>query len=473
MPLLKIINYSIIPLIFATLFCLNLKNFPGSQLIFLVYHLISYFLYLTIARKNINYFEFFFFSLLLLGFWVKPHTIFLFNNELFRFSEGDIKLILDTYDVFNESFVVIIIAFSACILGSFLREHLQNKIDKKKDYKINLKFVSFYKKNRNKILYIYIFGLSFLWLFNTYFQIYAKGVINDQIPFLVKSLFAWNFNYNLSAMTAVLIYVDIYIFKQKKIIFLGFFETFFTNITILSRAFLLFTFAYLKGFVDLIKKFKINFNISKSFLINLVLIILLFFISFSLVDNLRYKKFRAYEDYKIFNNIFKYKNIENSVIKISSLATTRWVGIDSLLSVSNSDDKSINLLISSLSERSNLQEKSFYMKYFFKSFKFEESLNPNLNTVILPGLIAFLYYSGSYIVVGLGVIFFIFLFSFIEFIFFTFSNYNNLLASIIGFSLSWRLSHFGYLPLNTFQFLFSFFLTFIIVICITKLVWKK
>ncbi len=113
------------------------------------------------------------------------------------------------------------------------------------------------------------------------------------------------------------------------------------------------------------------------------------------------------------------------------------------------------------------------MNHFFKSFKFEDDIDPSLNTVILPGLIAFLYYSGSYILVGLGVIFFILFFSYIELIFFKFSNNNNILASIIGFALAWRLSHFGYLPLNTFQFLISFFLTFILVIIITKFVWKN
>ena len=474
MQLSKIINRSIIPLIFVIFFYHNLGTFPGSSLIFLIYYLVSYFLYLTIVRKNINYFEFFFFCLLFLGFWVKPNIIFLFKHDLFRFTEGDINLILDAYDVFNDSFIVIIITFSACIFGSFLREQIQNKIILKKNYEINTKFFSFYTKNRYKILYFYMCGLSFIWIINFYFQIYSKGIINNQTPFLVKNLFAWSFTYGLSVITAILIYIDICIYRQKKFIFLGFFETFFTNLTILSRAFLVFFIVYLKGFYDLLIKLNIKFKISKKLFINLILIFFLFIISFFIVDNLRYKKFQFNSNNYISNNhTFNYEVIKNSFIKISSLAATRWVGIDSLLSVSNYDDKSISLFISSLSEKKDIKKQSFYMKHFFKSFIFEEDSNPNLNTVILPGIIAFLYYSGSYIFVGLGVIFFIFLFSFIEFIFFKFSNNNNILASIIGFSLAWRLSHFGYLPLNTFQFLFSFFLTFIIVLSITKFVWKK
>ena len=474
MSLLKNINYNLIPIIFFIFFYLNLENFPGNKLVFFIYHLISYFLYLTIVRKKINYFEFFFFSLLFLGFWVKPNFIFLFNFSFFRFTEGDVNLFFDSYNVFNDSFIVIIISFIACIVGSFLREHVQNKINLKKNYEINKNFLSFYKKNRSKILYLYIFALCFLWLINFYFQIYSKGLINEKSPFLIKSLFAWNFNYGLSAITAILIYVDMHIYRQKKIIFLGLFETFFTNLTILSRAFLIFFIAYLKGFYDLLVKFKVSFVVSKIFFINLIIIFCLFLTSFFLVDSLRIKKFNSYTTgYKSNNHIFKYELIKNSFIKLSSLATTRWVGIDSLLSVSNYEEKSINLFISSLSEKKEIRKPSFYMKHFFKSFKFEQDANPGLNTVILPGLIAFLYYSGSYIFVVLGVLIFIFLFSFIEYIFFKFSNFNNVLASIIGFTLAWRLSHFGYLPLNTFQFLLSFFLTFIIIISINKVIWKK
>ena len=474
MSLLKNINYKFVPLIFFIFFCLNLENFPGNKLIFFIYHLVSYFLYLTIVRKKINYFEFFFYSLLFLGFWVKPNFIFLFNLHFFRFTEGDVDLIFDSYNVFNDSFIVIITSFIACIFGSFLREYVQNKINLKKNYEINKNFLSFYKENRSKILYLYIFVLCFLWLINFYFQIYSKGIISDKSPFLIKSLFAWNFNYGLSAITAVLIYIDMYIFRQKKIIFLALFETFFTNLTILSRAFLIFFLAYLKGFYDLLVKLKVSFIASKNFFTYFTIIFCLFLTSFFLVDNLRNKKFDSFANvYKSNNHIFKYEVIKNSFIKLSSLATTRWVGIDSLLSVSNYDEKSINLFISSLSEKKEIRKPSFYMKHFFKSFKFEQDTNPSLNTVILPGLVAFLYYSGSYIFVALGLLIFIFLFSFIEYVFFKFSNCNNVLASIIGFTLAWRLSHFGYLPLNTFQFLLSFFLTFIIVTIITKVVWKK
>ena len=484
MLVLKLINKKTILLLFTISFILNFKNFPGNNFLFLVYSLFSYFLFLTIIRKNINYFEFFFFSLLLLGFWLKPNTIFFF--DYFNFTEGDFKFkepyisgygdsnIEVIYKVYNDTFYVITATFGACIIGSFLREYIQNKIYYKKEYKIKLQFVTFYKRYRYIILFVYIVGLSFLWLININFQIYSKGLINTQIPSLVRIFFAWCFNYGLSAMTAIYIYIDMSIYKQKQIIILGFIEAFFTNLSILSRAFLLVALAYIKGFIDSAKKFNMNIKFSNYLLLNLTFIIFFFIIGFFFVENLRGKKFVfSTNNNRLPNYSYTYNDINNSILKISKLATTRWVGIDSLLSVSSSDNKSFDLFLSSLLEEKKHKKPSFYMEHFFKSFKFEENLNANLNTVILPGLIAFLYYSGSYVFVIIGIIFFILLFSSIELIFLKFSNTNNLLGSIIGFTLAWRLAHFGYLPINTLQFLFSFFLTFIIVFLIFKFVWKR
>ena len=378
------------------------------------------------------------------------------------------------YRVYNESLYVIIATFGACIMGSFLREYIQNKIYYKKEYKIKSQFVSFYRRYRYLILFIYIIGLSFLWLININFQIYEKGLINNQIPSLVRTFFAWCFNYGLSALTAIYIFIDMSIYKQKKIIILGFIEAFFTNLSILSRAFLLVVLAYIKGFIDSAKKLNINIKFSKNLLLNFIFIIIFFIIGFFFVENLRNTKFiKSSNDRGFLNYSHTHNQLKQSVIRISTLATTRWVGIDGLLSVSNNDNKSFDLFLSSLLEERKQRKPSFYMENFFKSFKFEAEANANLNTVILPGLIAFLYYSGSYIFVMFGVIFFILLFSSIELIFLKFSNRNNLLGSIIGFTLAWRLAHFGYLPINTLQFLFSFLLTFILVFLIFKFIWKR
>ena len=433
---------------------------------------------LIIFKKNTTYFEFFFFSFLILGFWLKPNFVLFFEN--FRFTEGDIAYLkLSTQkkkEIFNESFFVIIIAFIASILSSVFRKHLQIIFIKKETKKISFKknFVKFYRRNRIRLLFFYVLSLVLINFINIYFNIYSKGLVNNEIPNFIRSFFAWCFNYGISAMTAIYLFVDILIFKEKKFFLLGLFETFISNITIMSRAFFLTFVAYLKGLIDLMNRLKIKYS-NRGIILLIFIISFFFVISFIFVEKLRNKNYiiEKENNERILYSQSLVKVDKNFYKKIIKIGVTRWVGIDGLLSVTANDEKSFNLFFRALQEKPDYGQKSFYMKNFFSSFKIESSLNKNLNTVILPGVVAFLYYSGSYLFVFFGMIFFLLLFTFLEILFTKYSNNNNILASIIGFALAWRLSNFGYLPINTIQFIFSFIGTLIIVVCISKLLWKK
>jgi len=144
-----------------------------------------------------------------------------------------------------------------------------------------------------------------------------------------------------------------------------------------------------------------------------------------------------------------------------------------LLSVSQNKKKSFELFKSSLLEKKEIGEKSFYIKNFFNNFKDNKYKNENLNTVITPGIVAFLYYSGSIIFLFFSIIAILLLCSLIEKLFFLYSGGNFILSNIIGFSLASRIAHFGYLPVNTFYFILSFIITFLLVFIINKIIWNK
>jgi hypothetical protein len=155
------------------------------------------------------------------------------------------------------------------------------------------------------------------------------------------------------------------------------------------------------------------------------------------------------------------------------LIVNRWVGIDSALAVSQKKDRNFDFFLSSLKEEKEHQKQSFYIKHFLKGFVFDKNANKNLNTVILPGIVAFLYYSGSLIFVFLSIVAIVFLCSLIEILFFRLSFNNVILSNIIGFILAMRVAHFGYLPLNTVYFLFSLVVTLLFVYFFSKFIWKK
>jgi hypothetical protein len=158
---------------------------------------------------------------------------------------------------------------------------------------------------------------------------------------------------------------------------------------------------------------------------------------------------------------------------IISLSINRWVGIDALLAVSQNKNLSFNLFLSAWQEEKNIKKKSFYIDNFFSRFNYTGFEKKNLNIVITPGIVAFLYYSGSALFVFFFIIFLILICLAIEMLFFYYSLGNIILANIIGYALSVRFIHFGYIPFNSINFLLSFLITFFIIYFLTKIIQKK
>lgn len=348
----------------------------------------------------------------------------------------------------------------ACIFASFAGEIFFNKFLGKKVFVVKSEFSSFYIKYRYVILSLFVLFVILILSLNFFFKIYSKGLINNDSPIYIHRFFAWCFTYGISVLTSVLIYIDFSISKTKSYFILGILETFFVNISIYSRAFALYFVAYFRGFAKLTEFNKNNF---------IKIIFLLFIIScisFYSVAQLRNNFFIQEDEYKPMT-------IVNSFSGLPDLLVNRWVGINSALAVSQKKDLNFNFFLSSLSEEKQHQKQSFYMKHFYKRFVFDSYANKNLNTVILPGLVAFLYYSGSLIFVFLSIVAIVFFCSLIEACFFRFSFNNVILSNIIGFILAMRVAHFGYLPFNTVYFLFSLFITLLFVYFLSKFIWKK
>jgi hypothetical protein len=421
---------------------------------------LSFFLFLVALKKNNSAFEFFTYFFLLLSFWFKFNCILYF--ESITITEGNFDLAISNYDNATQ---IIITVFIACICSSFIKKFLIKKFIKEVKYEMNNSFIIFYKKYRIFNFILFLGFLILVWSTNFYYKIYSKGLVNDNISPLFKYFYSWSLTYGLAVITSIFIYIDFLIFNKSKIFIFGIFESFFSQMNIYSRSFLLFFFVYLRGFLLLINIEKFKF--SKHIITKLILLILiLFFLSIYSTTKLRSSQF--YE----FDKSAEQKTFISTFSNIFSLSVNRWVGIDALLSVSQSQNLSFNFFLSALQEKKKIKNKSFYIEYFFSRYNYSEFEKKNLNIVITPGIVAFLYYSGSALFVFFSIIVLILICSAIEMLFFHFSLGNIVLANIIGYALSVRFIHFGYIPFNTINFLFSFFLTFFIIYFLKKIIKK-
>ena len=453
--------YIFTSLVFLISYFLNFNNYIGNKFLFFIFQFSSFALFLTAIKKDNSSFEFFTYFFFLLSFWFKFNCILYFEN--INVTEGDFNLTISNYD--NSTFIIIVV-FISCILTSFVKKFILKNYITNNEFKLNHKFITFYKRYKIFIYLLFCIFLIFIWITNSYNKIYSKGLVNENVPLFIKYFYSWNLNYGLAVLTSILIYIDFLIFKNKRIFIFGILESFFTQINIYSRSFLLYFFAYLRGFLQLHNTK--NFNFSKLLATKISLVVLIFFIlSFYSANKLRNNQFYNYDKAQTsiplmttFNEIFY-------------LSINRWVGIDALLAVSQSKNLNFKFFLSALHEKRNIKEESFYNKNFFKRFENSKIKNKNLNLIVTPGIVAFLYYSGSAFFVFFAISILILICSYIEMLFYYFSLRNIILANIIGYALALRFIHFGYVPINTINFILSFILTLLFVSIFINLIIKK
>ena len=453
--------YIFTSLIFLFSFFLNFNNYTGNKFIFFIFQSVSFILFVTAIKKNKSAFEFFTYFFFLLSFWFKFNCILYFEN--IKVSEGDFDLTISNYD---NATIIVICTFMACICASFIKEFVIKNFIKETKYEMSNFFIRFYKYYRVIIFSSWIGFLILVWGSNYYYKIYFKGLVNEGTFFVVKYFYSWSLVYGLAALTSILIYIDFIIFKKKIAFFLGIFESLFTQMSIYSRSFLLSFFAYLRGFLLLSNKKKLRFS---KFAVGKIFILILIFFFLSIYSSKKLRSTQFYETDKSEVPI-TFSSIYSDII---SLSINRWVGIDALLAVSQNKNLSFNLFLSAWQEEKNIKKKSFYIDNFFSRFNYTGFEKKNLNIVITPGIVAFLYYSGSALFVFFFIIFLILICLAIEMLFFYYSLGNIILANIIGYALSARLIHFGYAPFNTINFLLSFLLTFFIIYFLTNIIQKK
>lgn len=126
-----------------------------------------------------------------------------------------------------------------------------------------------------------------------------------------------------------------------------------------------------------------------------------------------------------------------------SLATDRWIGLEGVMALQSYPDKSVALLREGLMER---YADGIVPMYQHISKSIYTGMDPNQwKFGSLPGAPAFLYYSGSLLIVFLGMAMLTSFLNFIEFAIRRFTK-NPFLASFYGFAAANSVAQFGVVP---------------------------
>jgi hypothetical protein len=140
---------------------------------------------------------------------------------------------------------------------------------------------------------------------------------------------------------------------------------------------------------------------------------------------------------------FIYQIREGAFKQVVALGVDRWVGLEGLMAVVAYPKKNGELIIDALKEKREIGTVTQYQKISKSVYQWTDS---NIwQFASLPGAVAFLYFSGSLLVVMLGMTAFTFLVLFIEDVIYTFTG-NPLLCSLLGMVFANSVAQFGITP---------------------------
>ncbi|MDA9152872.1 hypothetical protein N9N83_00940 [Candidatus Pelagibacter sp.] len=455
-------------LLFSFFVCFD---YPANKFLYIFFTLISLFYLTFLLRKKSIFFDNFIGIFFWIGIWfnfslkVKLKTLFPDGIGDFRYWFSDGVGMFDFSAVAYDKIVVIsCISYVAIILASLLREFFFSYTDNSND-EIEIEF---YKKNRIKIILFFLVSLTVISYVNFDQKIFQRGMIVDG-DVTLRLLFNFMFTIFFPSILCVILNYEFKIGKSLKTsIFLSLFESIFNSISILSRNSIFNPTSNLFGIIKL-NSFTRKYNklIFASFFL---LIIISFIFVVTTVSSLRIES--NITNLNLKSNQEKPEVIRNNPSYTSTLSKifiSRLIGIEGIMAVSSSDKLGIELIRSALKEKYVQNKESFYDS-FKNEIRKQQMCEKNkvslekckVNSISLMGIVAFLFYSGSYLFIFTMLIIICLICSGVEFIALRFTN-NLIFTALISQILAYRLWHFGYLPMNSYKLIFSILVMIFII----------
>ena len=504
--------YKILRVIFFALFiCISfysIKLYEGSITVYIAYCLSLILMLFYLTDRKASYFEIFFSVYLFLGFWFKyVFSLLLYNGIIFDSH-------IETIPMKNIDEVLILGIWISliCVLSSFIFRKFKKKYPF--DNKTNLEksfFIDLYLKNRITVLIIFLAFVILLAFFNLNLGIHQRGFLYyHELPWIIINLVKWFLLFGFTTFSCFIFHVEITNLKKINIftILIILFEIFSSYTSMLSRSFIINSSSLMlpiyQQSTKLLKKYDTKLIILFIFLLFLS-VVSIFSANHIRIEKLEsvkteYKELTEKKLDKLSDNDLalekKLKNYNFQIPKkekkidltdkenlsnpasikptprelIQFMIINRWTGIDSLILVSSSESKGYDVFLRALKEEKNYLDYTFYEKEF--GLIVRKTTVDTGKTIMkgntLPGIISFLYYTGSPIFLLLSIMVIFFLFNSLENFLRYLTDNNLVFICFISNMIATRLFHFGYAPKDSYMFLISILLSIFFLVLLMR-----
>ncbi len=463
----KNILFAIISVILLFLSIAAARNYAGHVLYYVLFSLIFNYAFLKALFRPKFYFETFLYGLLWLGFWLKFTYRTVLHNYYFVEATGNFDFSGASLD---RVLIIATSALFACvvtieIISRFVKSNTMRFEDR------TFPTLNFYKKNWALIWTLFVLLTLIVGIFNNYYGIYLRGLVPETKLFSpIRNIIVWLLLSGLACVAVTFLYWEILI---KRFIFstllLSLLESLITNTSILSRAFIINTGSHLWAFLQQ-KSYLRKLGIKKIIILGTVFSIM-FGSSVIFVGYLRYARYPATK----VNPIFQDENYLKAQAFVSansySLFIDRWVGLEGLMSVASYPHLGWDLLHTAWNEKMDDKKHGFYDSEIAKSSYIVYKLTTQ-HFITLPGIIAFLFYSGSLVFLTLMLSLICTVFITIELALKKYIG-NPFLTALFAQSAAFKLLHFGYAPHQFWKYFLAFIITLFCIYGIQEFKNKK
>lgn len=435
--------------------------YVGSKILFLVYGILTTLMLVSLAQKRNGYFSLFFLSFLILGCWVKTIFHFLFKIPFFE-TVGQFDYSAKGWD---EVLLVLIVAFTTLLVCYWISAFLPKKVKSSNPPLKNTRYLL-------PLLLLSFISAIVLLYFNYYYSILKIGTeplikLPSTLYICIAFMVAWGNALLIASLTFWLI-------KEQKLKPAWMFYLLstlgaLTSISMSSRVQMI-LYTAVPFIVYFFKPTLFNKKFNTNEWIKILMVTGLLFITtllFVLTDRYAHYSHAQLKDpsntssYAVSNKVIpsyigKPKCIGNvkpafwkrTLSQFDKLIINRWVGIEGVLAVSSaSNELGTQLLRNALFESPSQGNDAIYQKISRSTYKKYK----NFVFLMIPGPIAFLYFSGSLLIVSFGIACIYFVGYFIENLANTFIG-NEAINGVIGVALAYLFVQLNF-PITIFYFL--------------------
>ena len=443
-------------LLSAFFFLAAMSEYKGEYYVYILFTLLSYGLLYFGFRQNAIFFDAFISVFFWLGFWLKLTIRVAFVDGNFHEPVG---MFDGSGDAFDRGLLVASCGFLGLILASYIREKYIFLYPKEIAKITQVGLFDFYYKYRGFVLSGFVLLAIFVAVSNIYLGIYQKGVIpSTYLPYGLNGVYKWLLLFGLASISAVILRFEMAL--NKKALFLGaalgLMESFLSSVSLLSRGMVLNVSALVYGVLRSVGSSRREIG-SKFVVTILVLLVLLFGFSVVAVNYVRAVNYGA-------NEVAVWETDRNDT---AVLFLDRWVGIEGVLAVSSYSGLGEKLWKKAWAEKYSENETTFYDNVIITS-PYKNLDKSKHHFVSMPGVLAFFFYPGSYVVLFMCMFFLGIAASLIEKLVFYLGGKNVILCSLLGQIVAYRFANSGYVPAQSYLLFGSLVLNVVMIYGVSK-----